>query len=302
MNKLYSTMKTNVGTNIRDTSTAMLTIIGVYINDIYLDLLRRTNWQGVREDYSFTLTSQDQVLPDDFGKAVRVWDSTNANEITKTTIEDEVSNDLSNIAATGAAYRYTILERPVRMQPTADATLSLVSSSASDTTQTVRIRGLSSGVEVTEAVVLTGTTPAVSTNTYDAGGIMKFSKNGATVGKVTITSGTETIAIIPPAAVDYMVKIARFYQTPASGITVNMPYIRRPIPMSEDYDTPVIDCSDVLELGATMRALMYKRKFGSAQEYRRLYEAALGTLMWDIENDPNDPHTMNIVPYSRETA
>jgi hypothetical protein len=97
INRLYSTIKSNVGSNIQDTSSAMGTIIGRLVNDVYFDILRRINWERLNEDYSFTLTDQDQVLPEDFGKEITVWDATNLSEIERTNIQVEVKDYVPTI-------------------------------------------------------------------------------------------------------------------------------------------------------------------------------------------------------------
>ena len=50
MAKQFSTMKTNVGNMIQDTSSAMATLIGVWINDAYHDAWRRCLWSDLIDD------------------------------------------------------------------------------------------------------------------------------------------------------------------------------------------------------------------------------------------------------------
>ncbi len=83
MSTSFSTLKTNVGNRIGDTSTTMATIIGTYINQRYKDVLRRTNWNALVMDYVVTATAgtKDCTLPTNFGKELYVWDSVNATNI-----------------------------------------------------------------------------------------------------------------------------------------------------------------------------------------------------------------------------
>lgn len=293
-------MKSNVGSNIQDTSTSTATIIGRYLNDVYFDLLRRMNFQILSDGYSLTTSSRDNPLPDNFGKELYVYDATNLRSLSSTTLQSVVETNPSTVSTSGQVSDYIIFQRAVRQQPTSSSTLSIVSSSASDSTQTLFIRGLSSGVELTESVTLTGTTPAVSTNSYTE--IISLSKSASTVGYVTITSnsGAVTQAVIAPEDLDYRVKILRLYQAPSGSITLNIPYIINPLPLNNDYDMPLIDAADVIEKGATALAWRYKRQFAKAQEWERLYEKDINNLIWSRENQPNQLHLLNPKPYTRE--
>lgn len=297
INRNYSQIKTNVGENIQDTSTAMASKIARYVNDIYFDILRRINFEIYDEDYSFTTSSQDNVLPFNFGKALKVWDSTNKREISFSSIEQEVENNLETIDQTGTVDRYVILNRPVQTQPSSETTIDIVSSSASDTMETIYIRGVSSGVELTETATLNGTSTVTTTNSYSK--IITLTKSTTTLGKVTITSGSDTLAVMPPEAIDYKVQILRLYQAPSSSITLNVPYIIKPLPLSADGDVPLLDIADIIEDGATARSWKYKRQFTKAREHTLTYEKMIADLIFDRENDPNKVHTFNYKPYPR---
>lgn len=83
MSRAFSTMKDNVATEMQDTSTAMKTLIGKFLNRRYMSVLRAINWQAINDDYTVSVTSgtQDYELPSDFGKEVACWDSTNNTKI-----------------------------------------------------------------------------------------------------------------------------------------------------------------------------------------------------------------------------
>lgn len=57
MSKNFGVMKANVGTNVMDTSTALGTIAGVYLNNRYFDILRRTNFETIVDPYNITVTA-----------------------------------------------------------------------------------------------------------------------------------------------------------------------------------------------------------------------------------------------------
>ena len=85
----FSTLKTNVGNRCGDTSTTFATIIGTYVNQRYKDILRRTNWYAVDDDYVVSGVSgtASYTLPADFGKELYVYDTVNKVDIPASTME-----------------------------------------------------------------------------------------------------------------------------------------------------------------------------------------------------------------------
>lgn len=303
INRIFVDIYGNVGSNVQDTSTATATIAKRYCNDIYFDILKRINWQDIDDDFTFNTVAgtSDYVLKQNFGKEVYVFNTSTNTELSPITLQELARDYASGISSSGEVQRYIILNKPVRNQPSSSSTLSIVSSSASDTTQTVYITGLDgNSLQVSESVTLTGTTPAVTTNSYSE--IRSISKSATTIGSITITanSGATTIAIMSPNDKAYSVKVVRLHYTPTSVQTIAMPYIINPYPMSNDYDQPVIDCGDVIELGATMMLWRYKRQFDKAADYESQYEKALDTLIWNTENSFNQGHFFGILPYPRD--
>jgi hypothetical protein len=304
MNRTFTTMKTNVGNNVMDTSSATATVIGTYLNDVYFDLLRRINWKNVDDDYSFSTVAgtKDYVLPDNFKKELHVYDATNDKELARIDRQILINQYPTTVDDTGVAVRYLIFDSPVQAQPSSSSVLSIVSDNAGDTTQTLYVRGLSGGVEVTESVTLNGTSAQASTTAFTE--IISFSKSAATTGKVTITSnsGAVTNAVIAPDIVDYKVKLIRLHPAPSGVATIRVPYIINPQPLLNDYDTPLLDAADVIEQGATAIILRRKRQYAKAQEWERIFEKSVNALIWDLENQPNMVKQFNIKPYSRETV
>lgn len=303
INRLFTSIVANVASNIQDTSTAMQTIIKRYCNDAYFDILKRVNFQDIDDDYSFTTAggTSDYVLPRNFGKEVYVYEATSKLEIPGVSFQELISTNSADLYSSGDIQRYVILTKPVRLQPTSASALSIVSSSSSDSSQTVAIKYLdSNGIEIYETVTLTGATPVATSGS--AVEILSISKSAITVGRITVTAnaGAVTVAVLAPADLAYFENVIRFHYTPNSAVTIKMPYIRRPYPLLNDYDQPIIDCADVIELGATAMAWRYKRQFSKAQEYERSYNIAFDTLVWDKENSFNKIHVTIPKPYSRE--
>lgn len=84
----FSTMKSNVGADVQDTSTSFSSIIGRYINKRYLDVLRVCNLQPTNTNYLITLATTMATLPSDFGKELYCIDSTNNNKLQRADVEE----------------------------------------------------------------------------------------------------------------------------------------------------------------------------------------------------------------------
>lgn len=302
-NKLFSTIYGNVGSNIQDSSSAMQTIIKRYCNDAYFEILKRVNWEALKPSYQITTVAnqQDYILPSDFGKEKYVHDNTNKRYIPFISLSELVETYPETLSSVGSPDFYTIIQDVVRNQPTSASTVSIASSSASDTTQSVLVRGTDANdIELSESVTLTGTTPAVTTNSYKE--IRSITKSATTVGRITGTSNSAAVTnfVMAPADLDYKVKKLRLHYIPSSIITLNVPYYINPYPLSHDNDVPVFDCADGIELGATHRSWLYKRQGQKAQQYEILFEKWIVDTAWNQENQPNQTHTFSPKTYDRD--
>lgn len=305
MNKTFGTMKTSVGNRVQDTSAAMLSLIGDYINDRLVEIYRRLNILGTeRVDYQFTTTggTEDYILPDDFGKEVSVVDLTNNRQLSRMTIQEWVdkygSDGLNN---QGTIYSYIILDQLVRAQPSSASVATVVSSSASDTSN-VYVRGIVSSREDSETITLNGTTSVPGSKSFDR--IISVSKSATTVGRVTVTtnSGAVTVAILAPNAVVNRIRVMRLVRIPSNSTTIEMTYIQKMLPLINTNDYPIVDCDEVLEAGASADAWRYKKQFNKAQDWEGQFEKRLMNLAFDYESQPNQVRLFNPQPYSREIA
>ena len=286
-NKKFSAIVDNVGTDVGDTSSAFETISKRYINQRYFSILRSINWEVINPAFSFDTMAgtQTQALPEDFGKELYARDITNGVELAKGDLSELVRAYPSALTTSGTVGRYAIYQDAVQAQPTTAAVVSIVSSSASDTTPTVFVRGIVSSYEVTEEITLTGTTAATGSLSFSS--IKGISKSGTTVGAVTVSCNSQTMAVLPPTIHESRYKIMFLHYNPSAVITIKMPYIISPAPMSDDDDYPVLDVADLIEIGAKADAWRYKRQFQKAQDMEILFEKELQRFIWEKENDPN---------------
>ena len=110
MAKTFTTIQTDVGNNVQDTSNDMKSLISVYINDRYRDILRRVNWDTIDEDYTFTTVggTQDYTMESDFKKEVYVYDTTNNIQLKRITLQDYADNYVEE--ASGNPTKYVMLD------------------------------------------------------------------------------------------------------------------------------------------------------------------------------------------------
>lgn len=300
-NKRLSEIIDAVGTDVQDTSSAFETISKRYINQRYFTILRAINWEVISPAYSFNTVAgtQTKALPEDFGKELYALDTTNGTELAKGSLADLVTAYPDDLTASGTVERYAMYEDAVQAQPTSAAVASIVSSSASDTAVTVFVRGIATTYEVTEEITLTGTTAATGSILFSS--IKGVSKSGTSVGAVTVSCNSQTMAVLPPTIHESRYKIMFLHYNPSAVITIKLPYIIKPRPMSDDDDYPVVDVADLIEIGAKADAWRYKRQFAKAQDMEILFEKELQRYIWEKENDPNQVIQFNPTVFNKNS-
>ena len=297
-NKDFTTIKSNIGTDVQDTSSAFDTILGRYVNERYFRILRSINWEVINSVYSFPTVAGTQIytLPEDFGKELYALDTTNGTELASDSFGNLVRAYPDDLTSSGTVKQFVIYGDAVKVQPTSAGTVTVVSSDASDTTQKVLIRGEVSNYETTEQLTLNGTTNVTGTLSFSR--IKGISKDGNTTGKITVTCNSQTMAILPPKVNESRYKLIFLHYNPSTVITIKMPYIIKPLPLVENNDYPVVDIADLIEIGARADAWRYKRQFAKATDLEVLFERELQRFIWDKENKPNEiyqfmPQTFN---------
>lgn len=290
MNKTFAQIVANIQNEIQDSTTSMESLIKVYVNNRYFQVLRQINWDAIRDDYTFSTVAgtAKYVLPDDFRKPLSVRDTTNGNELAETSLQKLISDYPSSLTSAGTVERYCLTIEPVQAQPTSASVLAIVSSSSADSTQTITVRGVSSAVEVYEEVALTGTSPVSTTNSYTR--VISIGKSAETSGKITITSNSAavTVAVISPETLTPRFNLIRLHYVPSTAVTIALPYYIKPLPMNSGYDFPVIGVGDLLELGGKADALRYKRQFQKASVFEAQFAAGVADYIFDQENKPNE--------------
>lgn len=299
-NRNFGSMKNKVGSNVQDTSVNFLSLVGGWLNDRLIEVNRRANHIATsRINFDITATTEDIVLPDDFKDVVSLIDKTNKIKLTQIDFQQWTMGDVSSIDTAGTTKSYVLFDDVVNTQPTSASALAFVSSSASDTTQTFYVRGIVGGSEDYETGTLNGTTPVSTTKSFSR--IYAIGFDSARTGIVTITAnaGATTVAAVSREMVQTRFKKLKL--VPISAITLNleMIYTQAPMPMSQTYDYPLLDCEDILEAGATSDAWKYKRQNSKADYWETIFEKRLDDWMWSRENKADMVHYFSPATYPR---
>jgi hypothetical protein len=155
---------------------------------------------------------------------------------------------------------------PVSRQPTSASQLTVVSTSALDTS-IITIDGLNAaGVLIREEITLNGITPVVSTNSFSK--ILTRSYNAFLSGIVTMTSnaGAVTNATISARDRQGLLPKITFYPQPSSAKTLFYDATMRLPPLVTDNDMSLIpeDFHDAIEDYAMARCYRHKKDIPSA--------------------------------------
>lgn len=239
----------------------------------YDRILRAFPWGELNRTYNLSVTAgtRDYALRYDLESIIKMWDSTNGREITAYDIRDHVRFNAVNLEVTGNVQtgnpeQYVEIGNKCvsALLSTADQ-VQVLSTSASDITpMVIRVSGEVSGMPVAENIVLTGTSAATSSNTFDSGAELSITagtSNGTLqdlVGVVTVREKTTTANVLAKLAPGERVpeyKWIRLSVTPASALTAQVWYKKRWMPLVNDLDAPLIPCANEIVEGVVADAL-----------------------------------------------
>lgn len=128
---------------------------------------------------------------------------------------------------------------PVKFQPAAVGTVSIVSSSASDvTSRGLVVTGVDAGGDIAQAtLVAMGATPVVSTQTFAM--IINLAKTGTWVGTLTLKdSGGNTLVSLGASSPGKQYPTVEFLEDPQPDRVCEYNFQRLPITLTNDGDIP----------------------------------------------------------------
>lgn len=128
----------------------------------------------------------------------------------------------------------------VSAQPSSASTISVVSSSAGDTTQSVLVQGVVSGEDDYEVVALVGTTPVATSKSFTS--ISSITKSAVTSGRITLTSnsGGVTNLVLGPNDLTVRLRKITFHPTPASSLTATINHLALPPNLTHKWQDTLI--------------------------------------------------------------
>lgn len=305
-NKLFSVIVSEVQSEVRDTSSAFTSIVKPYVNQRYFDIINRLitlNLFEMTRKKTVTTAANQRVyeMPFDFGEIMSIVDTTNNCSLSWITEQEWVQAYGEELSTTGVPFVAILTgDGTVLTQPSSSTKLTFVSSSNSDTTQVGFIRGISGSAERYESVNLSGTTSGQSSNNYDY--IMQLSKNLATVGAVTFTysTGGGNVSVLSPEDTTSIRRTLGFHYIPSGVYTFDVRYKRQIKPMISDNDSPIIDISDIIEIGAKADAWRNKRQIATAADFENRYEMAFDRYI--NQRQAGLVHQFDVQPYNRSDS
>jgi len=254
-----------------------------WVRTRYDRILRSFPWGELTRSYSLPIVAatRDYALRYDLENIIKMWDTTNGREITALDVRDHVRfnaivNEVTGNIQTGTADHYIdIGSKSVSGLLSIADKIQVVSTSASDVDpMIIRVTGEVSGMPRSEDIVLTGTTAADSTNTFDLGAELTISagtNDGSLqdlAGVVTVREKTTATNILAKLAATERAPSYRWIRldiTPAATATYQVWYKRRWMPLVDDNDIPLIPCANEIVEGVIADALFEDGQVTGAQ-------------------------------------
>ena len=298
-----------IRSNLRDTTreTQINTLIDEFINMTLMEINdpawatggHTHNWTFNRRKYTLTTVADTEfyVLPRDLDRVglIRQTDS----PIKLTQVPDNIFYRLiPNPTATGNPSYYRLWEEEgLSTRLDADDTIDIVSSSTSDTTQTVTVTGYdTNGIKYSEEYSLNGTTTVSGTTTFDAGNPIKVSKSAVTVGNITVTenSGGATLVVVGKEERSPRFKVIGLYPIPGSAISVYIEYYTRIRRVVNEADVPDIDNKWIwiVRAGGLAKIYQYQNKLEDYLAAQKVYKEGVKSM---VKADLTNPDYMPIL-------
>uniref|UniRef100_A0A6M3IUC7 Uncharacterized protein n=1 Tax=viral metagenome TaxID=1070528 RepID=A0A6M3IUC7_9ZZZZ len=172
-------------------------------------------WSFNRRKTTLLVSAETAQLPRDFDKMSLIRQIETPYKL-RFIPDDLFYEYLPNPTTTGTPKWYRLWEdEGVEVRLASDDTIDIVSSSASDTSQTVRIVGYdTNGILQTESLSLNGITTVNGTITYDSNKVLRVSKSASTAGIITISANSVTLLKLAPTELSERFKIISLYPIP----------------------------------------------------------------------------------------
>lgn len=263
---------------------------------------KQWSFKGRITTFSTVSGTEDYILSKDVGNIYQILSSVapyhihSISEQTFDTIEP-------NRTRTGNPSTATLFEmRGVNTQPSSASVITIVSSSTSDTTENVIIRGLVSDEDDFEELTLNGNTNVNSSKSFSR--IDSITKSAVTVGRITITSNSAAVtnAVMGRLELTMRFKRLRLYPEPAAVITITIKHFTRSVILTDRYhDTEIPrDWDYVVDALAVAFALQAKGQ-DQINETTSHTELAIKILEQDMATEEHISSDITWIPLPFDT-
>lgn len=299
----FKEIYTQIEQYVQDTGSYRQTRIQDSINREYENVANRYDWPQLKRYIQSGLSqvsgSAFLVMPKDFKFLIALGQSTTGIQSDISGWRRLISGTVGKLTTTGPFEEVAEVGEYAQLtQIVAAEKLRFVSSSASDTTQSIRVRGLVSANEREETVALNGLTTVDSALTYDAG-LSVLSIAGSTrdrQGVITVTGVTSGTTYLQIAPYEFTARHRAFrvYPQPTTAINVVVAYSKRIAWMLNDGDVPEIPVSQYLIKRVTGDIWTHMRKRSLGLEMIKEAEQILDTLTEQYES--GEPRILQAAP------
>ena len=264
------------------------------INRVYRRIGSLTGQDTRRREFTFASVASTSKygLPLYVREILNMEESTNTRRLIPISPSQFDEKYVASTQTGDPTHYYNFGDFGVQRQPASALTLVFSSSNANDTGK-MRVTGLNgSTVLVSELVTLNGTSNVTTTNSYAT--VIRIVKQTATLaninGNVTITDGTNTLAVIPFWVDAPTYQWIEFFPIPDSAITYTVRALAYLPDLINNEDWPEIDedYHDLLLYGAGVEVLPSFGKADVAVLFKKMYDDMLKRYLGEVAKDqPN---------------
>lgn len=284
-------IKTQISNMIERPDSAFLTRITGYVNQRYRNIAKRRPWIDLCRQIVVVENSSNNyiILPSWVWNVIDIHQTDTPVVLALQRYFNFINRHINDKSDTGNPFIATPTGRiGINVAMPSDSVITIVSSSTSDITQTVRVKGYDStnGNNATDSIALNGTTPVAGTVSFESavGYEPWFSKSANTVGTITIKSGSTVIATLGPTEPEAYYSKWTLHPQPTQANNLYLTVKKNIVALVNTEDVPEIrNCEDAIIQGAYAQCLEEKRMFQKAAQAWQHYEDEIAQL---IQQEP----------------
>lgn len=223
----------------------VITRIKAFINETYQDILGEPGMQWLWND-QITLASvaaqAEYSLPQTVLRIKSIRDATNRRKLIPMSLDVYRAMYPSPVVDSGLPEYWVAMGQTQLLRQPAVGQMTVVSSAAGDTTQTVYLQGFSStGVPYNISIALNGTTPVNIPAATSSSVVTRFWISATAAGTVTLADvAAAVLATIPIGQTSPHYNMVALVPTPASVVTYTIDFERTTLDMTIATEEPIL--------------------------------------------------------------